>query len=193
MACPATRPLGCGVGVDQARLALMGALDNEGARRIAEQVVADGEAGRWDYDQPSYLDALDKFTPVRASRPSRLCRRARTHTTTAHPITNNPIVTGTTVFSPSVRATASSMSASTWATTPETVLANRTPEGPLSRSQREPSGSSARRLDVGRALWRWALHIAPDVQGNAQCRCIARRRRAQIIPSAHCPYRRMCG
>lgn len=38
----------------------MGVLDREGARRIAEQVVADVEAGRWDYDQPSYLDALDK-------------------------------------------------------------------------------------------------------------------------------------
>jgi hypothetical protein len=39
----------------------MGVLDREGARRIAEQVVADVEAGQWDYDQPSYLDALDEL------------------------------------------------------------------------------------------------------------------------------------
>lgn len=39
----------------------MGVLDREGARRIADQVIADVEAGRWDYEQPNYLDALDKF------------------------------------------------------------------------------------------------------------------------------------
>ena len=53
----------------------------------------------------------------RALLPSRLCRRARTHTMTAHAITSNPIVIDTTVPSPSVRAATSSMSARTRMTT----------------------------------------------------------------------------